>query len=55
MEILEKDKMEEVYQKETDLYTALDRGIDDMENGRVVSHDDARKLIRDRLLGKEYL
>ncbi len=55
MEILEKDKMEGDYQKETDLYMALDKGIDDMENGRVVSHDDARMMIQDRLLGKEYL
>lgn len=55
MESLEKDKMEGDYQKGTDLYTALDKGIDDMENGHVVSHGGTRKTLRDRLLGKEYL
>lgn len=59
MEALEKDKIEEVYQKETELYTDLDKGIYDMEHGRIVSHDDAEEQYERALefyqVIKEYL
>lgn len=31
------------------LLRALDKGIDDMENGRTVPHDKAMKIVRQRL------
>ncbi len=32
-----------------EFYESLDKGIDDMENGRVVPHDDAMKMVQERL------
>ena len=52
MEALKRNRIEELSKKETELYKALDKGINDMENGCVVPHDEAMKMIRERL--KDY-
>jgi len=36
-------------EQESALYSMLDKGIDDMENGRTVPHDEAMKQVRERL------
>ncbi len=43
---IEKNDVEEA------ILRALDKGIDDMENGRVVPHEQAMEIVRQRL--KEY-
>ena len=51
---LPRDKMNEVitsYMKMSDLYRELDKGIDDMENGRVTPHEETMETIRNRYLG----
>ena len=42
------DKMNENHAMET-LFSYLDKGIDDMEAGRVHTVDDAFRMIRDRM------
>ena len=42
------DKMNENHAMET-LFSYLDKGIDDMETGRVHTVDDAFQMIRDRM------
>lgn len=44
---IEKNEVEEA------ILRALDKGIDDMENGRVVPHEQAMEIVRQRL--KEYV
>lgn len=39
----------DISELEEKLYMKLDKGIDDMEQGRVVSHDEAMKQIRERI------
>jgi predicted transcriptional regulator len=39
----------ELSEQEKALYKELDKGIDDMENGRTVPHDEAMKQIRERI------
>lgn len=39
----------EYTEQEKKLYQELDKGIDDMEKGRMVSHDEAMKQIRERM------
>lgn len=39
--------------EEEAILRALDKGIDDMENGRVVPHEQAMEIVRQRL--KEYV
>lgn len=46
MSAIEKNEVEEA------ILRALDKGIDDMENGRVVPHEQAMEIVRQRL--KEY-
>lgn len=38
-------------EQEKKLFCELDRGIDDMEQGNTVPHEDAMKQIRERLKG----
>ena len=35
--------------KERELFAALDKGIDDLEQGRTYSHEDAMKIIREKV------
>ena len=42
-------KRTECSEQELKLYQELDKGIEDMENGRTVSHDEAMKQICERL------
>lgn len=51
MKLEEKSKIE-VMESESRLYEELDKGIDSMENGRTVPHDNAMQMIREKL--KEY-
>ena len=41
------------FQSEEELLGELDKGIDDMENGRVVPHEEAMEMIYERLESKE--
>lgn len=52
MEVLKSNKVEEFSSKGKGLYAALDKGIHDMENNPVVSHDEAMEMIEKRL--KDY-
>jgi len=36
-------------EKEKKLLKALDKGIDDMEQGRTVSHEEAMKILREKI------
>lgn len=41
------------FQSEEELLGELDKGIDDMENGRVVPYEEAMEMIYERLESKE--
>lgn len=47
IDLLKEDR--EVAAREKELFAALDKGIDDMEQGRTVSHEDAMKLLREKV------
>lgn len=36
-------------QKEQTLFQELDKGIDDMEQGRILSHDETMQILRERI------
>lgn len=42
-------KQKELSEQEEQLYRELDKGLDDMEQGRTISHDEAMKQIRERI------
>lgn len=42
-------KQYELSEQEAKLYWELDKGIDDMEKGRTVPHDEAMSQIRERI------
>ena len=48
MALAEKDK-NKLAEQEKALFIELDKGIDDMEQGRTYSHSDAMKMILERL------
>lgn len=48
MALLTQEEIKMAEQKER-LYRELDKGIDDMEQGRIVPHDEAMQLIRERI------
>lgn len=50
MEALTKETTKEFDKQEKELYEALDKGIDDMEKGQVIPHEDAMKIIKERLI-----
>ena len=37
-----------VSEEEKDLLEKLDKGIDDLENGRIIAHEDAMKILKQR-------
>lgn len=39
----------ELLEQEEKLYRELDKGIDDMEQGRTIPHDEAMELMRERI------
>ena len=49
---LEERKKVDIMESDGRLFEELDKGIDSMENGRTVSHDEAMQMIREKL--KEY-
>ena len=49
MEPLAKEQITEEEKREKELLKALDKGIDDMEQGRTVSHEEAMRILRERL------
>lgn len=51
MKLEEKNKPD-IIETESQLFKELDKGIDSMENGRIVPHDKAMQMIREKL--KEY-
>lgn len=51
MAVSEKVRTEEEVQ-EIQIFKELDKGIDDMEAGRVIEHDEAMRILRERV--KQY-
>lgn len=47
MEALNRDRKQQPEQAGQEFYKVLDKGIDDMENGRIMSHEDAMQMIRE--------
>lgn len=39
-------------EEETQIFKELDKGIDDMEEGRVIEHDEAMRILKERV--KQY-
>lgn len=48
MAVAEKDRPVENMQ-ETQIFKELDKGIDDMEAGRVIDHDEAMRILKERV------
>lgn len=48
MALLLQEENKMTYQEQL-LFEQLDKGIEDMEHGRIVSHDDAMQIIMERL------
>lgn len=48
MSPIEKENID-LEKREKELFGMLDKGIDDLENNRIVPHDEAMKIIRERL------
>jgi len=42
-------KQKKLSKQEEKLYRELDKGIDDMEQGRTIPHDEAMRLIKERI------
>lgn len=51
MAVKEKTRQEEDAQ-EVQIFEELDKGIDDMEAGRVIEHDEAMRILREKV--KQY-
>lgn len=49
MERLNNDIDRLIIDSEEKLYSALDKGIDDMEAGRLIPHEEAMVIVRQRL------
>lgn len=48
MKLEEKNNLDTI-ESESQLYEELDKGIDSMENGRIIPHDKAMQMIREKL------
>ncbi|MCM1244172.1 MAG: hypothetical protein NC293_00835 [Roseburia sp.] len=48
MAVAEKDRPNEEVQ-EMQIFRELDKGIDDMEAGRVIEHDEAMRILKERI------
>lgn len=43
------DRKKEYEKNQNDLFAMLDKGIDDLKSGRTVEHDEAMRLIKEKL------
>ena len=49
MAIAAKDRKKEYEKDQNELFAMLDKGIDDMRSGRTIEHDEAMRIIREKL------
>ncbi|CUN93110.1 Uncharacterised protein [[Eubacterium] contortum] len=49
MAIAAKDRKKEYEKDQNELFAMLDKGIADMRSGRTIEHDEAMRIIREKL------